>query len=360
MNSLELFQSYFQKEPFVTTSANGRVNLIGEHTDYNDGFVLPALISQSIEVSVKPRDDEQIVGISSEFGEVSSKTNASNDGTWLDFVRGATYYIKKFSPTLKGIDIAVSSNIPNESGLSSSAALEISLLRALSQLQSLSIEPKEMAKIGQQIEHQFVGTQCGIMDQMASAYNMYGQAMFLDCQNLDTKIIPIFPKHCFVVIHSGSARKLSLSSYNERKEEITTASKILNVPSLRHASIDQLNQIDNQILRRRTKHIISENDRVIQATSCLEENDAKNFGELMYLSHQSMRDDYEISNDELNQVVESARNNGALGARLTGAGFGGCVIVLIENEKAESVTRSILNQCSQAYLVTTISGKLNS
>tara|TARA_B100002019_G_C21226834_1_gene577851 strand:+ start:340 stop:1422 length:1083 start_codon:yes stop_codon:yes gene_type:complete len=360
MNSLQLFQSYFQKEPSITSSANGRINLIGEHTDYNNGFVLPTLISQSIEVSIKPRDDEQIVCISNKFGELSSKIAASNDGTWLDFVRGAIYYIKKLSPTLKGIDIAVSSTIPNGSGLSSSAALEISLLRAFAQLQSLAIVPKEMAKIGQQIEHQFVGTQCGIMDQMVSACGVFGQAIFLDCESLQTKSLPLFPNHTFIVIHSGSTRKLSQGSYNERKLETMMASKTLNVPSLRYASLEQIKLIEDPTIRRRVKHIISENNRVIQATSCLEKNDAKQFGELMNFSHQSMRDDYEISSDELNKIVESASNNGALGARLTGAGFGGCVIVLSENEKAELITQSILSQCTQAYLVTTISGKLNS
>ena len=360
MNSLDLFHSYFQKEPSVTTSANGRVNLLGEHTDYNNGFVLPTLISQSIEVSIKPRDDEQIVGISNEFGTLSSKIAASNDGTWLDFVRGTIYYIKKLSPTVKGIDVAVSSSIPNGSGLSSSAALAISLLRAFSQLQGLSIIPKEIAKIGQQIEHQFVGTQCGIMDQVVSACGASGQAIFLDCESLQIKSLPLFPNHTFIVVHSGSTRKLSQGSYNERKQETTLASKILNVPSLRYASLEQIKLIDDPTIQRRAKHIISENNRVIRATSCLEKNDAKQFGELMNLSHQSMRDDYEISSNELDQVVDSANNNSALGARLTGAGFGGCVIVLAENEKAESMTRSILSQCTQAYLVTTISGKLNS
>ena len=355
MNSLQLFQSYFQKEPSVTTSANGRVNLLGEHTDYNNGFVLPTLISQSIEVSIKPRDDEKIVSISDEFGAISSKIAASNDGTWLDFVRGAIYFIKKLSPTLKGIDVAVSSTIPNGSGLSSSAALEISLLKGFSQLQSLSIVPKEMAKIGQQIEHHFVGTQCGIMDQMVSACGVSGQAFFLDCESLQTKSVPLFPNHTFIVIHSGSTRKLSQGSYNERKQETMLASKILNVPSLRYASLGQIKLIEDPTIQIRAKHIISENNRVIQATSCLEENDAKQFGELMHLSHQSMKDDYEISNDEINQVVEAARNKGALGARLTGAGFGGCVIVLAENEKVDTMTRSILSQCTQAYLVTTIS-----
>ena len=359
MSSIKLFENYFQTKPLVTSSAHGRVNLMGEHTDYNSGYTLPTLISQSIEVSIRPRNDNQINGISSEFGDFKSKINSSNDGTWLDFVRGALFFIQKISPDIQGVDVAINSKVPPNSGLSSSAALEIALLRSLTQLHGLSMKPQEMAKIGQQIEHQFVGTQCGIMDQMVSACGIIREAIFLDCESLQTKSLPLFPNHTFIVIHSGSTRKLSHGNYNERKEETMVASKTLNVPSLRYASLDQINLIEDSVIRKRAKHIISENDRVIQAASCLRENDAKQFGELMYSSHQSMRDDYEISSDELNRIVVSARNNGALGARLTGAGFGGCVIVLVENEKAESITQSILSQCSQAYLVTTISGKLN-
>ena len=359
MSSTKLFENYFQTKPFITTSAHGRVNLMGEHTDYNNGYVLPALISQSIEVSIKSRNDDLIIGISSEFGDLKSKINSSKDGTWLDFIKGALFFIQKISPNIQGVDVAVHSTVPHSSGLSSSAALEIALLRSLTQLHGLSLKPEELAKIGQQIEHQFVGTQCGIMDQMVSACGSSRQAIFLDCERLQTKSLPLFSNHTFIVMHSGSTRKLSQGSYNERKEETTLASKTLNVPSLRYASLEQINLIKDPTIQKRAKHIISENNRVIQAVSCLEKNDAKKFGELMYLSHQSMRDDFEISSDELNRVVESAYNNGALGARLTGAGFGGCVIVLTENEKIELMTKSILNHCHKSSLITTISGKLN-
>ena len=220
MSSAEIFYSFFQKEPSMTTSAHGRVNLIGEHTDYNNGFVLPSLIPQSIEVSINLRDDDKIIGTSSEFGKLQSLTTSSNDGSWLDFVRGAIYFCQKMSPSIKGIDVAVSSTIPPGSGLSSSAALEIALLRAITKLKDISIHSQEMAKIGQKIEHQFVGTQCGIMDQMASACGTFGQAVFLDCENLQTKSIPVFSNHSFVIIHSGSIRKLSHGKYNERKTKL--------------------------------------------------------------------------------------------------------------------------------------------
>ena len=360
MSSAEIFHSFFQKEPSITTSAHGRVNLIGEHTDYNNGFVLPSLIPQSIEVSINLRDDDKIIGISSEFGELRSLTSSSNDGSWLDFVRGAIYYCQKISPSIKGIDVAVSSTIPSGSGLSSSAALEIALLRAITKLKDISIHSQEMAKIGQKIEHQFVGTQCGIMDQMASACGSFGQAIFLDCENLQTKSIPVFSNHSFVIIHSGSTRKLSHGKYNERKNETLKASEILEIPSLRHATIDQLIKIEDPVIKKRAKHIVSENDRVLKAVLCLEKDDPISFGELMNSSHQSMRDDYEISSEELNQVVESANKNGALGARLTGAGFGGCVVILTSNNELTSVSKSILEECPQAYLVTTISKELNS
>ena len=360
MSSAQLFHSFFQKEPSITTSAHGRVNLIGEHTDYNNGFVLPSLIPQSLQVSITLRDDDKIIGISSEFGELQSSISSSNDGTWLDFVRGAIYFCQKISHSIKGMNVAISSTIPSGSGLSSSAALEIALLKAISKLKNISIQSEEIAKIGQQIEHQFVGTQCGIMDQMASACGTFGQAIFLDCENLQNKSIPVFSHHSFVVIHSGSTRKLSHSKYNERKNQTSKASEILEVPSLRHASIDQLMKIEDSIIKKRAKHIISENDRVLEAVSCLEQDDPISFGELMNLSHHSMRDDYEISSDELNKVVESANKNGALGARLTGAGFGGCVVILISNIDLTSVSKTVLEECPQAYLVTTISKELNS
>ena len=220
MNSQTLFQNYFQYSPSSSSDAHGRVNLIGEHTDYNNGFVLPTLIEQKIEVSLKLRSDSKIVGISEEFGENTDDLNSKTDGTWLDFVKGVSYYIGKEGHPITGLDVAVTSNIPSGSGLSSSAALEISLLRALSQSTGILLNSNKMAQIGQLVEHHFIGTQCGIMDQMVSAESEFGQALYLDCENLKSEIIPIFSDHTFMVIHSGSRRKLSEGKYNERKKEI--------------------------------------------------------------------------------------------------------------------------------------------
>ena len=354
MNSQTLFKSHFQYPPTSSAKAHGRVNLIGEHTDYNNGFVLPTLIEQNIEVSMSLRDDSKIKGISSEFGENSVDMESSTDGSWLDFVRGASYYIQNEGCKINGLDLAVTSSVPAGSGLSSSAAFEIALLRAICHLTSLDLKPSKIAEIGQLIEHQYIGTQCGIMDQMASACAEFGQALYLDCKNLNTETIPIFSDHTFMVIHSGSTRKLSEGKYNERKKETELASEILNVSSLRNATKDNLELIKDGIIQKRARHVITENDRVQKATQYLKEDNALEFGNVMNESHQSMDDDYEISSPELNHVVNVSRRAGALGARLTGAGFGGCVVLLLPSAKNDEIKENILKNCPHSYWVTNI------
>ena len=191
MNSQSLFKQHFNYSAVSSSEAHGRVNLIGEHTDYNKGFVLPTLIEQKIEVSLSPRLDSKIVGISEEFGEKTVLSDSNIDGTWIDFVRGALYYMAKEGQLIKGLDIAVASSIPTGSGLSSSAALEIAILRALCQMVGHELSSTKIAKIGQLIEHHFVGTFCGIMDQMSSSKSKFGQALFLDCENLNLSLIHI-------------------------------------------------------------------------------------------------------------------------------------------------------------------------
>ena len=245
MNSQSLFKQHFHYSAESSSEAHGRVNLIGEHTDYNKGFVLPTLIEQKIEVSLSPRLDSKIVGISEEFGEKTVLSDSNIDGTWIDFVRGALYYMAKEGQLIRGLDIAVTSSIPTGSGLSSSAAFEIALLRALCQMVGLELSETRIAKIGQLIEHHFIGTFCGIMDQMSSSKSKFGQALYLDCENLNTELVPVFRDYTFIIIHSGSTRKLSEGLYNERKRETEIATKCLNVSSLRHAKISDLNVIND-------------------------------------------------------------------------------------------------------------------
>tara|TARA_Y100000996_G_C22534511_1_gene647844 strand:- start:152 stop:1225 length:1074 start_codon:yes stop_codon:yes gene_type:complete len=355
MNSQILYKQNFNLSPLSTAKAHGRVNLIGEHTDYNQGFVLPTLIEQYIEVSIGLRKDFKISAISEEFGKSEVDLNSNSDGSWIDFIRGAYHLFKQKGHSNQGLNIAVSSSIPTGSGLSSSAALEVSLLRALGKLINIDIPSQEIAKMGQTIEHDFIGTQCGIMDQMASASAQFGQALFLDCKTLQNQIIPIFKDHTFCVIHSGISRKLSQGKYNERKQETEMASKILKVPSLRHATIDQLHLIEDEIVQKRAKHIITENIRVQNSVILLKNNNALEFGKLMNQSHLSMDLDYEISSLELNKVVKEARQAGALGARLTGAGFGGCVVILAENSKINEIQNIVIENCPNSFWVTNIS-----
>ena len=355
MNSQSLFKQHFQYSAVSSSEAHGRVNLIGEHTDYNKGFVLPTLIEQKIEVSLSPRLDSKIVGISEEFGKKTVLSDSNIDGTWIDFVRGALYYMAKEGQLIRGLDIAVTSSIPTGSGLSSSAAFEIALLRALCQMVGLELSETRIAKIGQLIEHHFIGTFCGIMDQMSSSKSKFGQALYLDCENLNTEIVPVFRDYTFIIIHSGSTRKLSEGLYNERKRETEIATKCLNVSSLRHAKISDLNVINDPKIYRRARHVITENARVQKALQFLKNNNAQAFGELMNESHSSMDKDYEISSPELNYVVKKARSHGALGARLTGAGFGGCTVILTSNIQREDIIEKILNDCPKSYLITNIS-----
>ena len=255
---------------------------------------------------------------------------------------------------IRGLDIAVTSSIPTGSGLSSSAAFEIALLRALCQMVGLELSETRIAKIGQLIEHHFIGTFCGIMDQMSSSKSKFGQALYLDCENLNTEIVPVFRDYTFIIIHSGSTRKLSEGLYNERKRETEIATKCLNVSSLRHAKISDLNVINDPKILRRARHVITENARVQKAVQFLKNNNAQAFGNLMNESHISMDEDYEISSPELNQIVKTAQSHGALGARLTGAGFGGCTVVLSSNTRRNEIINEILEHCPKSYLVTNI------
>ena len=352
MNSEDLFIKNFSELPEISTSAHGRVNLIGEHTDYNNGFVLPTLIPQKINVSVRRRNDKKILGFSEDFGFSECILDSQTDGTWIDFIKGAITLINKEGANLLGIDIAVTSDVPIASGLSSSAALEISSLKALSSLANLDLDDIEIAKLGQKIEHEFIGTNCGIMDQLVSARAEFGEVLFIDCESLNSKLLNFFTNHTFLIFHSGNKRKLSASEYNSRKNETEIASNLLKVSSLRHANINQINKIKDKIIRKRAKHIISENQRVLNAVKDLEENNAINFGKLMYESHNSMAYDYEISSIELDNLVESAKVAGTTGARLTGAGFGGCVVVLVPKSKTEIISKSIIEKCPRSFLVT--------
>lgn len=345
------FQNHFSRPFEAQAAAHGRVNIIGEHTDYCDGFALPTLISHKIEVEIAQRDDNEIHGVSSEFGAQQAIIGKLAADSWLRFAEGAISLLQQKGSPITGLDILTRTTIPAGAGVSSSAAFEIALLRALCQLANITLSDNEMARIGQQIEHDFIGTKCGIMDQMAVAHASQGQALWLDCRSLDARIITL-PQHLrLAVIHSGSNRKLSSSAYNERLEQTIEAAHLCGKEKLRDVTFADIADFKDDILRRRAHHVIAENARVQEAVNALENDDLDRLGMLMNESHISLRDDYEVSSDALDKLVHDALAAGAIGARLTGAGFGGCIVALLEDGKEDFQIEAILQANPQAYLV---------
>ena len=345
------FASLFGHEPQSVSTAHGRVNLIGEHTDYCDGFVMPTLISQRITTHMRLRDDTIIHGISSDFGtKICDITEITTD-SWLMFVKGAIAMMNEKGAAITGLDILTESSIPAGAGVSSSAAFEIALLRGLSDITNITITADEMARLGRRIEHEFIGLNCGIMDQMAVAMADIAHCLFLDCRTLETEVIAIPETVALSVIHSGSNRKLSSSLYNERLSETIKAASAMNIESLRDANLADIADIKEDVLARRAHHVISENARVLEAKEALRSQDVAHLGALMTQSHISLRDDYEVSSDALDQLVMSAISQGAYGARLTGAGFGGCIVALLPEESADEINEAILASCEGAWLV---------
>ena len=349
---IKSFNNQFGREPMALAHAHGRANLIGEHTDYNDGLVLPCLISNRTEVALATRDDDLICGISNQFLTGQKAIYDGLDGHWLDFVIGALHQLLPIGGGLQGIDIAVKSDIPPSAGVSSSAALEIAILRALVTAQQLpSVTDTQLALFAQRIEHDFIGTQCGIMDQMVVAAATPGDCMMLDCRSLDYKLMSLPAGHVVAVVHSGSVRKLSDTVYNQRLAECAAAAQILGVSSLRDATTGMFGNVvlDNEM--KRAKHVVSENMRVQEAVNCLLGNDPSGLGNLMNKSHDSLCDDYEVSSPELDRLVSSLRSAGALGARMTGAGFGGCVVALCETASANDIVSRAVEMNPDSYLI---------
>ena len=342
-SSIDLFKDFFKDQPDSTSFASGRVNLIGDHTDYNSGFVMPTPLSLGIEVSLKPTQTRLIQGKTNLFSETERQINAKTDGTWLDFVSGAIKVFYEEFPNCsksleKGIQLVVSSNLPSSSGVSSSAALEIALLRAINKIENQNLSQIKLAKLAQKIEHNFIGTKCGLMDQMVVSCGNMNKAMYFDVLNEKIINLPLFNDYEFLVVHSGSQRTLSNSLYNQRRKECEKASKLLKIQNLREANHQMLDKLNGKLFNR-TKHVISENERVISCLELLKKNDAKTFGEKMYESHASLSKDYEVSSELLDNIIIKSKSLNILGGRLTGAGFGGCCVFLAERGSSKNILK---------------------
>lgn len=335
--------------------APGRVNLIGEHTDYNDGFVMPLAIERATWLALRRRTDGRVVLHSTDFGDSDELDLAlvnqkeANGASWSGYLRGVAWSMNQRFSQLDGWEGVSMTTIPIGSGLSSSASFELAVAGAFAAAGDLEWDAKRMAVICHKAEVEWVGVNCGMMDHLASAEGKAGYALLIDCRSLESRAIPLPSGLLVVILDTGKPRTLAGSAYNERRAQCEEASRLLGVNSLRDASLDMLERgksLMSSVIYRRARHVITENDRTLRAATAMQEGDATLLGNLMVESHQSLRDDYEVSCRELDLMVEaSLAVEGCVGARMTGAGFGGCAVALVE----ENALEDFLARVSRAY-----------
>lgn len=339
----------------VTTRAYGRVNLIGEHTDYNGGWVLPTAIPQYTEVRMERIFGNQATVISSDDPEKHAHREYSWEigkekvtHTWADYLQGATRMLLERDDKIFGFTAHIESTIPEGSGVSSSAALEMSFLQALKKMFQLDMNETELALIGQRIENDFVGAKVGIMDQMAVSLAKDGEALFLDTKTLHYDRIRLPENMDLLVINSGVAHKLSAGDggYNQRRAECEEACKLLSIQQLRDITLEELERSKlPQHLKKRAHHVVSENARVHEAVKAIRENDLVYLGKLFNESHRSMRDDYEVSVAEIDLLVDlTVKEQGTFGARLTGGGFGGSIVAITAKGKGDAIAEKVMKE----------------
>jgi galactokinase len=341
------FQQVFGKPPETQASAPGRVNLLGEHTDYNDGFVLPTAIPQSTTVQLGLSSDSHHHFYSENLNEQVNilDINHSPSG-FASYIFGCIEVLQKAGYKIPSLCVYVKSSVPMGSGLSSSAALEVATLRAVRQLLNLPIDDVEIAQFAQQAEIHYAGVQCGIMDQMASSLADTEHILFLDTRTLKRRVMPLPDNAEILVIDSGVPRTLATSGYNQRRAECEEAARSLGVKALRDITEVELTEKLPEPLRRRARHVVTEDNRVLEV---LQGVSSERFGELMNASHASLRDDYEVSVPALDTLVELLQKTpGVFGARLTGAGFGGASVALVVAGEARNIATYVLEQYKQA------------
>ena len=335
--------------------APGRVNLIGEHTDYNGGFVLPMAIERETIVAAAPRPDRTVRAYSASLEEESSfdldRPGPRRRGIWLDYVEGVAQALESRGVKLSGADLFIDSDVPAGAGLSSSAALEISVGLALARVSGREVDGVALALAGQQAEHTYVGTLCGIMDQFVAALARERHALLIDCRSLEAEPVPLdTTEAAFVVADTRVKHELSSSEYNVRRAECARGVELLQahlpgITQLRDVSVEDFERHKDVLpdpIRRRCRHIVTENERTLAAARALGAGDLASMGRLMYASHYSLRDDYEVSSRELDVLVGLARDlPGVLGARMTGGGFGGSTVSLVRRESLEEFGRAL-------------------
>jgi len=349
------FKQVLNYQPSHIIQAPGRVNLIGEHTDYNDGFVLPCAINYQTVVAAAKRDDSRVRVIAVDYDnqvdefDLAEEITFQQDKMWANYIRGVVKFLLQRGYDIQGADLAVSGNVPQGAGLSSSAALEVVIGQTFKVLYNLEMTQAEVALNGQQAENELVGCNCGIMDQMISAEAMENHAMLLDCRSLETQPVSMPEDVAVMIINSNKQRGLVGSEYNTRREQCEAAAQRFGVKALRDVTIEQFNaqsEMLDDVVAKRARHVITENDRTLEAADALRANDLKRMGELMAQSHASMRDDFEITVFEVDTLVEIVKSviGEQGGVRMTGGGFGGCIVALVPPALVDKVTEAVENQ----------------
>lgn len=357
MNIRRKFQARFGYAPARVVWAPGRVNLIGEHTDYNEGFVLPAAIDRGVYLAVAPRRDRNVSVHALNFHDATafSLDHLQRDSThrWSNYLQGVALILQERGYALRGMDAVLWGDLPIGASLSSSAALQVAAAVAFKTLRDLALPLEQIPALCQRAENDFVGVQCGIMDQFAVTFGQREHALFLDCRTLAHQHVPIPSDLKIVVCDTRKPRALAASAYNQRRQECEQGARFFGVAALRDVSVEIFHARETELsetIRRRVRHVVTENQRVREMVAALERGDLKTVGALMAASHQSLRDDYQVSVRELDVMVELAQAHaGCVGARMTGAGFGGAALALVHQDAAETFA----NQISAAYQAAT-------
>ncbi|AQP54809.1 galactokinase [Vagococcus penaei] len=356
----ETFIKIFNEKPESAYFAPGRINLIGEHTDYNGGNVFPCAISYGTYGVVKAREDRLVRLYSMNFPDLGIKEFSLDDLTykeadnWANYPKGMIGYLYDLvdnKEAVTGFDVVIFGDIPNGAGLSSSASIELLTGVIVEDLWQLTLDRVELVKLGQKVENHFIGVNSGIMDQFAIGMGQKDQAILLDCHTLNYEMVPVhLENEKILIMNTNKRRELADSKYNERRAEcdealrrLQTVTDIQALGELSLAQFDELKAvIKDDTLEKRARHAVAENQRTLEAKQALEANDLQTFGELLNASHQSLRDDYEVTGQELDTIVALTQaQNGVIGARMTGAGFGGCAIALVKEDKLPEIIQAV-------------------
>lgn len=346
----DMFWQVYSREAMAVAQAPGRINLMGDHTDYAEGFCLPMPLVHVTEVAMSHADDFRVHSLG--HGDtLAFDPFGPPSGSWSDYIAGPLKQLSLSGFKVEPVEVLVRSAVPQGAGVSSSAALEVAVIRAYLRLINRIVGHEEIARMAQRAENQFCGVQCGILDQMACSVGVPGSALLLDCRTNTCELVSIPDQFSFAVVHCGQERRLADGIYNARRVSVEKAAMVLKVAALRDATPAMVGLLDDADMACAARHVVSENERVLASVNALRSEDADEFGRLMLESHWSLANDFQVSVPALDHLVEEAMAAGAYGARLTGAGFGGCIVALVPPNLREEWWVKVSARNPAAWLV---------